>query len=110
MMEKNLEIGDEEWDSKYFNLIYALLELNSKHYEERAMKLLEVKTLNVEIRGVPVQFKLTPMGCAFDIRSNSHHIGGASWERMGWRKSKKQIALPEFFAQAEATILMQINE
>ena len=108
-MEKNSEIGDEESESKYFNFIYLLLEQNSKRYEERASKLLAVKTLDLEIRGIPVQFKLTPLGCAFQIKANNLLIGGASWTRMGWRKSSKKAVLPEFFAQAEAEILMQAN-
>ena len=103
-------IGDETWDAKYFTLILDLSEKNLSRYESQAKILLKNKSLKVSVSGIEIRYKLTPIGCWYFASEN---LGGSSykgWSRMGWRKSSKIKALPNFFAGSEAGVLMDLPE
>jgi hypothetical protein len=97
---------DEVWEKKYFSLILDLSERNASRYESQAKSLLENKIIEVSINGIEISYKVTPLGCRFYTSQNADGIRMGSWHRMGWSKSSKLKALPNFFAKSEADVLI----
>ena len=101
---ENDSLRDDAWDDRYFGLILELEEIHSSRYESQALKLLEQKYLETSIDGVRIKYKLSPTGCSFFVGNDDSRIKHSSWRRMGWRKSSKMSALPNFFAASEADV------
>lgn len=99
-------LENEEWDARYFGLIYELAEKNRSRYELQTEQLLKIGFLNIECDGAVIEFKLTPTGCSFSTVDSASARSSSSWIRMGWGKSAKREALPHYFAQAEASVLI----
>lgn len=108
MTEVQIEgnFDDEEHDTRYFNLIFELANQNNSRYEIQTEKILRNGSLLVEFSGATIEFKVTPTGCSFSISDAASLQTSGSWLRMGWGKSAKRRALPNYFAQAEASVLM----
>lgn len=106
----NEAIGDEAWDAKFFTLILDLSEKNSSRYESQAKILLRNKSLKVTVSGIEIRYKLTPVGCWYFASENAKGSSNQGWSRMGWRKSSKIKALPNFFAGSEAGVLIELSE
>ena len=100
-------LRDDAWDEKYFSLILDFLEKNASRYENQAETLLKNKTFEVSIEGVKIRYEITPIGCHYFASENANGVAGSGWSRMGWRKSSKLRALPEFFASSEAGVRLQ---
>ena len=110
-MDLNREsLENDEWDAHYFGLIYELAEKNRSRYELQTEQLLKMGSLNIEFDGAVIEFKLTPTGCSFSTVDNASARSSSSWIRMGWGKSAKRKALSHYFAQAEASIIMDREE
>ena len=111
-MESGSEITfrDKEWDAKYFGLILELETTNANRYEIQANELLSKHFLTIESEGATIQFKLTLTGCRFYANNPQCQINTSSWIRMGWGKSAKRKALPNFFASAEASVILNQME
>lgn len=110
MSEDRATLGDEAWDARYFGLIAELAEKNASRYESQANELLSKRVLEVEFKGANIEFKLTPKGCSFNTNDPHGQQNTNSWIRMGWSKSAKRKALPHYFAQAEASVIMDQEE
>lgn len=106
MSDLDESLRSDDWDKRYFGLISKLIEKNESVYELRAHELLKCKKLNVMIRDIPVTFELTPVGCSYILGNGESGLLGKGWKRLGWRKTSKTRALPEYFAQAEALVLL----
>ena len=83
---------------------------NSLRYESQAQELVSNRKIHLTLQSVPINYKLSRTGCSFSVSEN----GGTtfeeiSWVRTGWRKSKKQQYLSEFFAQCETSLLFKEN-
>jgi hypothetical protein len=98
--------ADQEWDARYFGHIVELAEKNASRYESQTNELLKKRVLSVEFNGAKIEFKLTPKGCSFNTNDSHSQQNKYSWKRMGWGKSAKRRALPQYFAEAEASIIM----
>lgn len=98
-----MNLEDDEWDARYFGLINELAEKNSSCYELQTDELLKKRVLKIE-------FKLTPQGCWFCTDDPRGQQNTNSWIRMGWGRSAKRKALPYYFAQAEASIIIDQEE
>jgi hypothetical protein len=108
MKEVQIEgnFDDEEHDDRYFNLIYHLLIDHRNRYDLQTSKLLDEKTIIVEIKESKLRFSLTLLGCSYLILKNDATIKSSGWVRMGWGRASKREALPRFFARAEANATM----
>ena len=100
---------DDAWDSYYFNLINELADRNSARYQEQTAQLIKSKTLELSINGTLIKFKLTPTGCSYSTVTDKSSYKHSAWVRMGWGKTAKRKSLPNFFAQAEASVLIDLN-
>ena len=103
-------LENEAWDEKFFSLIYDLAKKNASRYENQARTLLKNKSLKVSVSGIEIRYKLTPIGCWYFASENLKGSSYKGWSRMGWRKSSKIKALPNFFAGSEAGVLMDLPE
>lgn len=110
MSQDDATLRDEEWDSRYFGLINELAEKNASRYESQTDELLKKRLLKIEFHGASVEFKLTPQGCWFCTDDPQGQRNTNSWVRMGWGKSAKRRALPHYFAEAEASIIIDQEE
>lgn len=110
MSQDDTTFSDEGWDAQYFGLMSELAEKNASRYEMQTNELLRKRVLKVECNGASIKFKLTPKGCSFDTSDPQGQQSTNSWIRMGWGKSAKRRALPHYFAQAEASIIMDQRE
>lgn len=99
-------IGNTEWDQKYFKLILELEEKNASRYEMQTEQILRKGSLRVEFGGAEIKFKITPTGCEYSISDDTTPTTSRAWHRMGWGKSAKRRALPNYFAQAEASVII----
>ena len=106
MNENDASLRDDEWDARYFGLINELAEKNASRYEAQTDELLKKGLLNIEFNGAHIEFKLTPLGCCFGTDNPHNQRITNSWIRMGWGKSVKRKALPHYFAQAEASVIL----
>ena len=97
---------DQEWDDAYFSLIADLRNKNVLRYEEQAKLLLHRKTIEFELDGYIVKYRLDRTGCWFEATNSEKGFGKNSWNRFGWGKKAKRQGLPDFFAKTEADILM----
>ena len=105
-----MNLENEEWDARYFGLINELAEKNASRYELQPGELLKKRFLKIEFSGVNIEFKLTPQGCWFCTDDPRGQQNTNSWIQMGWGRSAKRKALPYYFAQAEASIIMDQEE
>lgn len=105
-MSEESNLDDEVHDAQYFQLLCELLEINSSRYEMQAEEILKNGSIKVEFSGAVIQFKITPTGCSFFTTDDNCPQTTDSWIRMGWGKSAKRNALPNYFAQAEASLLI----
>ncbi len=99
---------DAEREQAYFQFISELAIKNSSRYESQAQELVSNRKINLTLQNVPISYKLSRIGCSFSVSED----GGTtfeeiSWVRTGWRKSKKQQYLSEFFAQCETSVLFK---
>lgn len=106
MNEDNSTLRDDEWEARYFGLINELAEKYASRYEVQTDELLKKRVLKIEFNGANIEFKLTPKGCWFCTDDPRGQQNTNSWVRMGWRKSAKRIALPHYFAEAEASVII----
>ena len=108
MTEVQIEgnFDDEAHDARFFDLIFDLAVKNNSRYEMQTEKILKDGSLIVEFSGATIKFKVTPTGCSFSISDDASARTLGSWLRMGWGKSAKRRALPNYFAQAEASVLI----
>ena len=110
MSQDDATLRDEEWDARYFGLINELAKKNSSRYELQTDELLKKRFLKIEFNGANIEFKLTPQGCWFCTDDPRGQQNTNSWIRMGWGRSAKRKALPYYFAQAEASIIIDQEE
>ena len=110
MSQDDATLRDEEWDARYFGLINELAEKNSSRYELQTDELLKKRFLKIEFNGANIEFKLTPQGCWFCTDDHRGQQSTYSWIRMGWGRSAKRKALPYYFAQAEASVIIDQAE
>lgn len=110
MNEDAETLGDDEWDARYFGLINELAEKHASRYEVQTDELLKRRELKLEFNGATIEFKLTPQGCWFCTDDARGQRNTKSWIRMGWGKSSKRRALPYYFAQAEASVIIDREE
>jgi hypothetical protein len=106
MEDSSETFRDDEWDSKFFGLIYELVQKNRSRYEIQTEQILKNGSLKVEFSGATIEFKITPTGCSYSISDDEASRTSGSWLRMGWGKSAKRKALPDYFARAEASVLI----
>lgn len=99
---------DELWDAKFFGLILELAQKNVSRYEIQTSRLLKDKSLEVETNGVVITYLINRTGCSSSFVAKEGGPGQRSWARMGWKKSSKIEALPNFFAMSEAKVLMRL--
>lgn len=105
-MSEEIDFDDDAHDARYFECLFDLLEKNSNRYEIQTEVLLKNGSLTVEFSGAVLDFKITPTGCFFFTSDSTGARTTDSWLRMGWGKSAKRKALPDYFAQAEASVLI----
>ena len=110
MSQDDATLRDEEWDARYFGLINELAKKNSSRYELQTDELLKKRFLKIEFNGANIEFKLTPQGCWFCTDDPRGQQSTNSWIRMGWGRSAKRKALPYYFAQAEASVIIDQAE
>ena len=108
-MGEIVNFDEEAHDAGYFKLLYELLEKNSSRYMKQTIEILDKGSLSVEIDDAVISFKLTPVGCTSSTVDKTCTQTSGSWHRMGWKKSAKRNALPQFFASAEASLLINIS-
>ena len=106
MNDDDATLRDDEWDARYFDLINELAEKHASRYELQTDELLKKRLLKVEFNGANIEFKLTPNGCWFCTDDSLGQQNTNSWVRMGWGKSTKRRSLPNYFAEAEASIIL----
>lgn len=106
MSQDDTTLRDDEWDARYFGLIIELSEKNASRYENQTNELLKKRVLKIEFKGESIEFKITPTGCSFRISDSHGQRITNSWIRMGWGKSAKRRALPHYFAEAEASVII----
>lgn len=106
MNDDDATLRDDEWDARYFGLINELAEKHASRYELQTDELLKKRLLKVEFSGANIEFKLTPRGCWFCTDDPLGQQNTNSWVRMGWGKSAKRRSLPNYFAEAEASIIL----
>lgn len=106
MAESAENFHEDESDSKFFALIVELALKNNSRYEIQTDQILKNGSLKVEFSGAEIQFKITPTGCQYSISDDTSAKTSSSWLRMGWGKSAKRRALPNYFAQAEASVII----
>jgi hypothetical protein len=97
-------------DARYFGLISELAEKHASRYEVQTDELLNKRVLEIEFNGANIKFKLTPKGCWFCTEDPQGQQNTNSWVRMGWGKSAKRRALPHYFAEAEASVIVDREE
>jgi len=100
---------DDLWDAKYFGLILELTEKNASRYEVQTFQLLKEKFLEVETNGFVITYTIHRTGCSSSFAAPEGGHGRRSWVRMGWKKSSKIKALPNFFASSEANMLLGLD-
>jgi hypothetical protein len=96
---------DADWDAKYFGLIFELAEKNASRYELQTAQLLTLKSMEITVNGIHIKYKLERRGCSYSVSED--RFSKKSWIRMGWGKSSKRRALPNFFAKSEADVLLE---
>ena len=106
MNDDDATLRDDEWDTRYFDLISELTEKYASRYEVQTDELLRKRLLKIEFNGANIEFKLTPKGCWFYTDNPQCRRSTSSWRRMGWGKSTKRRSLPNYFAEAEAIIIL----
>ena len=106
MNDDDATLRDDEWDTRYFGLISELAVKNASRYEVQTDELLKKRVLKIEFNGANIEFKLTPKGCWFYTDDPQGQRSTNSWVRMGWGKSTKRRSLPNYFAEAEASIIL----
>jgi len=106
MNDDGATLRDDEWDARYFGLINELTEKHASRYEVQTDELLKKRVLKIEFSGANIEFKLTPKGCWFCTDDPQSQRSTNSWVRMGWGKSTKRRSLPNYFAEAEASIIL----
>jgi hypothetical protein len=110
MSQDESTLRDDEWDARYFGLINELSEKHASRYETQTNELLKKRVLKIEFKGANIEFKITPTGCSFRTIDPQGQRNTNSWIRMGWGKSAKRRALPYYFAQAEASVIVDREE
>jgi len=106
MNDDDATLHDDEWDTRFFGLISELAVKHASRYELQTDELLKKRVLKIEFNGANIEFKLTPMGCWFYTDDPQGQQNTNSWLRMGWGKSAKRRSLPNYFAEAEASIIL----
>lgn len=106
MVESAEAFPEDDSDSKLFALIYELAQKHNSRYEMQTEQILKKGSLVIEFIGAKIEFKITPIGCKFSISDDASAQTSSSWLRMGWGKSAKRRALPNYFAQAEASVII----
>ena len=106
MKEDGPTLRDDEWDARYFGLKNELAKKYASRYEVQTDELLKKRVLKIEFNGANIEFKLTPQGCWFGTNNPRGQQTTNSWIRMGWGKSAKRKALPNYFAAAEASLII----
>lgn len=101
--------GSNAWDERYFGLILELEKKNFSRYENQSAKLLKQKILEVDVRGIKIKYKVDGRGCSFLFGEPESPFGRESWVLMGWGKSAKGRALPNFFARSEAAVIFELE-
>lgn len=104
--DENELIADQKWDKAYFTLIEELRTKNYQRYLEQTELLLTKNSIELELSGYTIKYKLNRKGCWFIADNSENGAGISSWNRFGWGKKSKRKALPDFFAKTEADILM----
>lgn len=102
----DMNLDDDEWEARFFRLINELSKKHTARYEIQTNELLKKHVLRVEFDQALIDFKITLRGLSFRTNDTKSHRNTNSWVRMGWRKSTKRKELPFYFAEAEATIIM----
>jgi hypothetical protein len=106
MNENSNNLQGDSSEDRYFRMIHDLESKNDSRYHDQAMQILRNKILNVDFQGTTIRYEMTWNGCKSHIIESSGLSISNFWSRMGWRKSSKLKALPNFFAQAEASVLL----
>ncbi|MEI6038559.1 MAG: hypothetical protein WCQ52_02615 [Actinomycetes bacterium] len=99
-------IADQKWDDAYFSLIKEFRTRHAFRYAEQTKLLLRKKSIEFELSGYVIKYRLDRTGCWFEATNLAQGVGKSSWNRFGWGKKAKGKGLPNFFAKTEADILM----
>ncbi|MBU3735058.1 MAG: hypothetical protein FGM60_05585 [Candidatus Planktophila sp.] len=106
MSQEDTTLRDDEWDARYFGLINEFSQKYASRYETQTDELLKMRSLKIEFQGANIEFKITPKGCSYRTNDPQGQLESSSWIRMGWGKSAKRKALPYYFAEAEASVII----
>lgn len=106
MKNERAALRANEREARYCDLVNELIKMHAHRYEVQTNELLKKHNLNIQFKGADIEFKLTPMGCWFCTDDPQSRQNTNSWVRMGWRKSAKRKALPNYFASAEASVIV----
>ena len=105
-----MNLHGEKWEARYFSLIDELSKKHAARYEFQTNKLLKKHALRVEFDQALIDFKITLWGFSYQTNDAQGQFYRNSWVRMGWRKSTKRKELPFYFAEAEASVIMDQEE
>ena len=106
MNMEDATLSDDEWEARYFGLINEFAKKYASRYEIQTDELLKKRALKIEFNGANIEFKLTPKGCWYCTDDPRGQRNTNAWVLMGWGKSAKRRALPRYFAEAEASVIM----
>lgn len=100
-------VGDYFESEAFDQLCRDLLAANASRYEIQAEQLLKEGRLEGELNGYKYSYTLKKNECSFSLEiSPSLEMKRYVQTYLHWRKSKKKEYIPLFFAQCEATLLI----
>jgi hypothetical protein len=107
-MKDNFGAEKSDWEQRLFGLVLDLGESQSERYMAQATQLFNARTIEVPIKESIGQYELGFFDCQFLIsHDNGESFVKIARTRLGLRKKDKERELTTFFAQTEATVLLQ---
>jgi hypothetical protein len=107
-MEEDFSADKSDWEQRLFGLVLDLGESQADRYMAQTTDLLKSRSIEVPIRDSIGQYELGLFDCQFLIsHDNGESFLTIARTRVGWRKKDKERYLPAFFAQTEASVLLQ---
>ena len=102
------ELDDGSAEDQFWNFASQLYIENASRYEFQAQELIKKRSIELELQGIPVRYRINLTGCWFEISDRANkEFYKKTWNRFGFRKSAKLKALPAFFALTEAGLLFK---
>lgn len=107
-MKDSFGAEKSDWEQRLFGLVLDLGESQSERFMAQATELLKARTIEVPIKDSIGQYELGFFDCQFLIsHDNGESFVNIARTRLGWRKKVKESELATFFAQTEASVLLQ---